>query len=78
LTSSTLAGWRRPGARFELLLPAQRQFVFEQQTEPFGMIEAARFGFVLEFLEPLGQAVETENVQLVERRMREHGISPQW
>ena len=39
------AGWVTqpgdPGARFELLLPAQRQFVFEQQTEPFGMIEAA-------------------------------------
>ena len=32
-----------PGARFELLLPAQRQLVFEQQAEPFGVIEAARF-----------------------------------
>jgi len=26
-----------PGARLELLLPAQREFVFEQQAEPFGM-----------------------------------------
>ena len=67
-----------PGARFELLLPAQRQFVFEQQTEPFGVIEAARFRFVFEFLEPFGQAVKTEGVQLVERRMSEHRISSQW
>jgi len=35
-----------PGARFELLLPAQREFVFEQQAEPFGVIEATRLGFV--------------------------------
>jgi hypothetical protein len=47
LTSSTLA---------------QRQFVFEQQTEPFDVIETARLGFVLEFLEPFGQAVEAERV----------------
>ena len=76
------AGWmaqaRDPGAGFELLLSAQRQLVFEQQTEPFGMIEAARFGFVFEFLEPFGQAVKTEGVQLVERGMSEHGISSQW
>src|SRR5271166_4010643 len=72
------AGWmtqaRDPGARFELLLSAQRQLVFEQQTEPVGMIEAADFGFVLEFLEPFGQAVKTEGVQLVERRVSEHGF----
>ena len=67
-----------PGARFELLLSAQGQLVFEQQTEPFGMIEAAGFGFVFEFLEPFGQAVKTEGVQLVERRVSEHGISSQW
>ena len=66
------------GARFELLLPAQRQLIFEQQPEPFGMIEAADFGFVFEFPEPFGQAVETEGVQLIERRVSEHGISSQW
>jgi hypothetical protein len=75
------AGWmtqaRDPGARFELLLSAQRQLVFEQQTEPFGMIEAAGFGFVFEFLESFGQAVKAEGVQLVERWMSEHGISSQ-
>ncbi len=36
------------------------------------MIEDARFGFVFEFLEPLGQAVKAESMQLVERRMGEH------
>ena len=58
-----------PGACFKLLLPAQRQFVFEQQAEPFGVIEGARLGFVFQFLEPLGQAVKAESVQMVERGM---------
>ena len=67
----------RPGAGFELLLPAQRQLVFEQQTEPFGVIEAARLGVVLQVLEAFGQAVKAKRVQLVEGRMSEHGISCQ-
>jgi hypothetical protein len=50
---------------FELLLSAQRQFVFEQQSEPFGMIETARFWLVFEFLEPFDETIETERVQLV-------------
>jgi hypothetical protein len=33
----------RPGARLELLLPAQRHFAFEREAEPFRVIEAARF-----------------------------------
>ena len=41
------------------------------------MIEAARLGVVLQVLEAFGQAVEAERVQLVERRMSEHGISCQ-
>ena len=36
------------------------------------MIEAARLGFVFEFLEPLRQAVKPEGVQLVEGRMSKH------
>jgi hypothetical protein len=40
-----------PGPCFKLFLPAQRQFVFEQQPEPFGVIETAGFGLVFEFLE---------------------------
>ena len=36
------------------------------------MIEAARLGFVFEFLEPLGHAVKAESVQLFECRMSEH------
>ena len=43
-----------PGARFELLLPAQGHLVFEQQAEPFGVIEAARLGLVFDFLKSLG------------------------
>jgi hypothetical protein len=53
-------GMTQPGdasPRFELLLAAQCQFVFEQQTQPFGVIETARQVFVLEFLEPFGHAL---------------------
>ncbi len=66
-----------PGPCFKLLLPAQRQFVFEQQAEPFGVIEAARLWLVFEFLEAFGQAVETEGIELVERGVSEHEISSQ-
>ena len=57
-----------PGPCFKLLLSAQRQFIFEQQSEPFGVIETARFGLVFEFPESLGQAMKTEGVQLIECR----------
>jgi len=67
-----------PGAHLELLLPAQRQLVLEQQTEPFGMIEAADLGFVFEFLKPFGQTVKAKRVQMIEGWMSEHGISSQW
>ncbi len=63
---------RNPGAGLEPLLPAWRHFVFEQQAEPFRVIEVARFGLVFEFLESLGHARETEGVQLFERGVREH------
>ena len=53
-----------PRPCFKLLLSAQRQFVFEQQSEPFGVIEAASLGLVFEFLESLGQAVKTEGVAI--------------
>ena len=43
-----------PGPCFKLLLSAQRQFVFEQQSEPFGVIETTRFGPVFELPESLG------------------------
>ena len=56
-----------PGPCFKLLLPAQRRLVFEQQGEPFGVIETSGLWLVFEFSEALGQAVETERVQLVER-----------
>jgi len=48
------------GPCFKLLLPAQRQLVFEQQTEPFGVIETTRFWLVFEFLESFGEAMKAE------------------
>lgn len=56
-------------ARFEAFLSPQRRFVFEQQAEPFGVLQAARLGLVFEFLEPLGEPVKAKRVQLIERRM---------
>ena len=53
-----------PRPCFKLLLSAQRQFVFEQQSEPFGVIETARFGLVFEFPKSLGQAMKTETVAI--------------
>lgn len=46
-------------ARFEARLPAQGQYVFEQHAEPFGVLQAARLGFVCKFLEPLTTAHES-------------------
>ena len=63
---------RGSGARFELFLPAQRQFIFEQQAKPFGVIEAARLCFVFEFLKTLREAMKTKRVQLFECRMGKH------
>ena len=51
-----------PGPRFELLLTAQRELVFEQQAEPFGVIETASFRLMFEFLEPLGEPMKAEGV----------------
>jgi hypothetical protein len=42
------------------------------------VLEAARFGFLFEFLEPFRQAMKAERVQLFECRVSEHGISSQW
>src|SRR5271163_3525861 len=57
-----------PGPCFKLLLSAQRQFVFEQQSQPFGVIETARFGSVFEFHESLSQAMKTEGFRELEHR----------
>ena len=75
LDAGAVAQFGGAGAGLELLLPAQGRFIFQQQSEPFGVIEAARLGLVFEVLEPLGEAVEAERVQLVERGMGEHGKS---
>ena len=72
LDAGLMAQARGSGARFELFLPAQRRLIFEKQAEPFGVIEAARFRSVFKLLEPLGQAVKTEGVQLFKRRMSKH------
>jgi hypothetical protein len=68
-----------PGAGLEALLPAQCYFVFEQEAEPFGMLEGARVCDFFEFLEALRHAVKAEVVQQIECRMRQHEIiSFQW
>jgi hypothetical protein len=39
------------GAGLELLLTAQGRLIFQQQSKPFGVVEAARLGFVFKVLE---------------------------
>ena len=68
---------RGSGARFELFLPAQRQFIFEQQAKPFGVIEAARLCFVFEFLKTLREAMKTKRVQLFEPPLAVDSYVPQ-
>jgi hypothetical protein len=53
--------------------------VFQKQSQPFGMFEAARFGLGIEVLEAFGHAVETEILQQVKRGVGQHaGFSFQW
>lgn len=54
---------------FEPLLLTQRFLVFQEQSQPFGVFEAARFGLGIEVLEAFGHTVETEAMQQVEGRM---------
>ena len=69
ITSSQTGGFT--SAPF--LLRRRSRFVqSRKQAEPFGVIEATHLRFVFQFLEPFGQAVETEGVQLVECGMSEH------
>ena len=57
---------------FKPLLLAQRFLVFQEQRQPFGVFEAARFGLGIEVLEAFGHTVETEAMQQVEGGMGEH------
>jgi hypothetical protein len=72
------AGWlakaRSACARLEAFLASQRGLVFEQQGEPLGVFEGARFGIVIELLEALCHAMQAERVELIESRMREQGV----
>jgi hypothetical protein len=45
---------------------AQRFLVFQEQSQPFGVFEAARFGLGIEVLEAFGHTVKTETMQQVE------------
>ncbi len=74
LDAGGLTKARHARPRLEALLPAQRRFLVEKQTEPFGMFKTMRFRIGGEFLKTLRHAVEAECMQLIESRMREHGI----
>ena len=47
-------------------------------TVPFGMIEAADFGFVFKLSKAFGETVQPEGVELIEGGMSEHVCWPQW
>ena len=55
LDAGVVAQARRFGAHFKLFLPAQGRLIFEKQAEPFGVIEAARFGLFSISLNPLAR-----------------------
>jgi hypothetical protein len=59
-------------ARLEAFLASQRGLVFEQQGEPLGVFEGARFGIVIEFLEALCHAMQAERMQLIASGMGQH------
>jgi hypothetical protein len=61
-----------PSSAFEPLLLAQRFLVFQEQSQPFGVLEAARFGLGIEVLEAFGHTVKTEAMQQVEGGMGQH------
>jgi hypothetical protein len=53
-------------------LLAQRFLVLQEQSQPFGVFEATRFGLGIEVLEAFGHTVETEAMQQVKGRMGQH------
>jgi hypothetical protein len=52
--------------------------VLEQQAEPLGVIERARFGVGGDLLVALGHAVQAERVQEINGRMGKHEGLRQW
>ena len=57
---------------FEAFLLAQRFLVFQEQSQPFGVFEATRFGLGIKVLEAFGHAVKTEAMQQIEGGMDQH------
>jgi hypothetical protein len=65
-------------ACLEPLLLTQRDFLVDQQAEPFGVFEGAAFGVGRQIAEPLCHAVKAKFVQPVQCWMVQQCRSPQW
>ena len=50
--------------------------MLQEQSQPFGVFEATRFGVGIEVLEAFGHTVETEVKQQVEGGMGQHAGNP--
>ena len=73
--SSTLGGVAQPGssgARLKALLAPQGGLVFEQDGEPFAVLEIACLGILGELAEAVRHALQAELVQQIKGGMVEH------
>lgn len=62
----------RACSSLEAQLLAQRLLLFQQEGQPFGVVEIEGLGLGLEILESLGHALEAKGVQEIESGMGEH------
>jgi len=62
----------------EALLLSQGGFLFDQQAQPFGMLESAALGVGRQVAKSLGHAVQAKLAQAIQCRVVQQGCSPQW
>jgi hypothetical protein len=60
------------------LLLSQRRLVFEQDAEPFHVVESLAFRIGRQLAQALGHALQAEVAQSVDRWMLQQRRSPQW
>jgi len=68
------------GAQAHLEAPcvAVGNFAIEQQRQPFGVSKFPSLGLTLQLDESVGHAVKLQRFELIERRMYQHRVLPQW
>ena len=73
------AAWRSACVHSNRFLPAERDLLVDQQTEPFGVFEGAAFGIGRDdHAEPLCHAVKAQFAQAIQCWVVQQSRSPQW